>query len=137
MKIAEVIVRMLNDRRYKRNKPTCVRIFIDEVSFCQRIFPKDSELVRLTHEIGLFEEIEPIYLIDYDSIVEVLGTASFLGYFIRSFRIESGVLWLELEKNYRIDNINPELIETIASNIEQNWYNHYGKQLDKQLDELK
>ena len=120
MKISEVIVSRLNDKRYKKNKPTCVRIFIYGVSCCKRISPKDSELVRMTHEKGLWGYIWPIELIDYDSIVEALVTASFLGYFIRNFGIKEGTLWLHIEKNYNIENITPELIEYIAKKIERN-----------------
>ena len=120
MKISEVIVSRLNDKRYKKNKPTRVRIFIDGVSCCKRISPKDSELVRMTHEKGLWGYIWPIELIDYDSIVEALVTASFLGYFIRNFGIKEGTLWLNIEKNYNIENITPELIESIAKKIERN-----------------
>lgn len=125
MKIAEVIVRRLNDKRYKKNKPTCVQIFIDGVSCCQRISPKDSELVRVTHEKGLGGYINPIELIDYDSIVEALVTASSLGYFIRHFDIEEGALWLSIEKNYNIENLTPELIESIARKIERNRYDKF------------
>ena len=120
MNISEVIVRRLNDKRYKNNKPTCVKIFIDGVSCCKITSPKDSELVRITHKKGLWGFIYPIELIDYDSIVESLVTASFLGYFIRHFYIKEGILLLYIEKNYNIENITPELIESIAKKIERN-----------------
>lgn len=125
MKISEVIVRRLNDKRYKNNKPTCVHIFIDGVSCCKIISPKDSELVRMTHEKGLLGYFFPIELIDYDSIVEALVTASSLGYFIRHFYIKEGILWLYIEKNYNIENITPELIESIAKKIERNRYDKF------------
>lgn len=95
MSISEVIVRRLSDKRYK-TPITNIKIFIDGVSFCQRIKPKDYELVEVTHHRTTIGFIEPVELTEYDSIVEALVTASSLGYFLRHFSVEEGTLWITI-----------------------------------------
>lgn len=80
---------------------------------------KDAELTRLIIaecEYGRYPE----WFRDYTSIVEVLTTASMLGYYISGYTVYRGSLWIDLEKDFKYDNITPDLIEFISRTVENN-----------------
>lgn len=100
----------MNAKQYKK---------VTDVQFIPRDC-KDSELIRLT--IG--ESEYGRYLKDfrdYTSIVEVLTTASMLGYYISGYTVYRGSLWIDLEKDFKYDNITPDLIEFISSTVSKNY----------------
>lgn len=99
----------MNAKQYKK---------VTEVQFTP-IDCNDCELIRLT----ICESEYGVYLKDfrdYTSIVEVLSTASMLGYYISGYNVYRGSLWIDLEKDFKYDNITPDLIEFIARTVENN-----------------
>ena len=101
----------MNAKQYKK---------VTDVQFIP-IDCKDSELIRLT--TGGESEYDR-YLKDfrdYTSIVEVLTTASMLGYYISGYTVYRGSLWIDLEKDFKYDNITPDLIEFISSTVAKNY----------------
>lgn len=57
---------------------------------------------------------------DYDSIVEVLVTASALGCYIEGYVADRGELGIFFKQDFNIDNITPDLIEFISRTVENN-----------------
>lgn len=56
----------------------------------------------------------------YDSIVEVLGTASMLGCYIDGYVADRGELAIFFKRDFNIYNITPDLIEFISSTVAKN-----------------
>lgn len=63
----------------------------------------------------------PKHFSDYTSIVEVLVTASMFGYYISGYYANRGELWLYLTKDFKYDNISPDLVEFISRTVLKNY----------------
>ena len=101
----------MNAKQYKK---------VTEVQFIPPRYCKDSELIRL---LTIGESEYDRYLKDfrdYTSIVEVLTTASMLGYYISGYTVYRGSLWIDFEKDFKYNNITPDLIEFISRTVENN-----------------
>lgn len=108
--IPKKIKSRMNAKQYKK---------VTEVQFIPRDC-KDAELIRLTideNEYGRYlKEFN-----DYTSIVEVLTTASMLGYYISGYTVYRGELWIDLTKDFKYDNITPDLVEFISRTVLKNY----------------
>ena len=94
---------------------------------------KDVELTRLIIgecEYGRYPE----GFSDYTSIVEVLTTASMLGYYISGYYFYRGSLQIALTKDFKYDNITPNLVEFISRTVENN--DKEDEEYRKKLEEL-
>lgn len=102
----------MNAKQYKK---------VTEVQFIPPRYCKDSELMRLlTIGEGEYDRSLKDFR-DYTSIVEVLTTASMLGYYISGYTVYRGSLWIDLEMDFKYDNITPDLIEFISSTVSKNY----------------
>ena len=101
----------MNAKQYKK---------VTEVQFTPPIYCKDSELMRLIIGESEYDRYLKDFR-DYTSIVEVLTTASMLGYYISGYTVYRGSLWIDLEKDFKYDNITPDLIEFISSTVSKNY----------------
>ena len=105
--IAKQLKSMMNDKRYKK---------ITNVVFWN-VNCDDYELKSLINDRSDF----PRSVSDYSTIVEILGTASMLGYYISGYYANRGDLWVYLTKDFKYDNITPDLIEFISSTVAKNY----------------
>ena len=102
----------MNAKQYKK---------VTDVLFIPPRYCKDSELMRLlTIGEGEYDRSLKDFR-DYTSIVEVLTTASMLGYYISGYTVYRGSLWIDLERDFKYDNITPDLIEFISSTVSKNY----------------
>ena len=96
----------------------------------------DYELKRLIKDANDF----PRSIRNYTSIVEVLATASMLGYYISGYSANRGELWLYLTKDFKYDNISPDLVEFISRTVAKNYIeclaSDFGIDLKDNIDEL-
>lgn len=98
---------------------------------------KDAELTRLTTgecEYGRYAK----EIMDYTSIVEIFTTASMLGYYISGYSANRGELWIDLTKDFKYDNISPDLVEFISRTVENNVreIEEHNNSMNKILDEI-
>ena len=105
--IAKQLKSMMNDKRYKK---------ITNVVFWN-VNCDDYELKSLINDRSDF----PRSVSDYSTIVEILGTASMLGYYISGYYANRGDLWVYLTKDFKYDNITPDLIEFISKTVAKNY----------------
>ena len=78
------------------------------------------EIERLIYDDTDFGP-QPKDFSDYDSIVEVLATASALGCYIEGYVADRGELGIFFKQDFNIDNITPDLIEFISSTVAKNY----------------
>ena len=82
------------------------------------------EIDRLIYDYTDFGPLSKDFS-DYDSIVEVLATASALGCYIEGYVADRGELSIFFKQDFNIDNITPNLVEfisrTVESNAIENW----------------
>ena len=118
----------MNAKQYKK---------VTEVQFTPPRYCKDSELMRLL-TIGESEYDRHLKdFRDYTSIVEVLTTASMLGYYISGYTVYRGSLWIDLEQDFKYDNITPDLIEFISSTVSKNYIDDITvKEFENIFDDL-
>lgn len=119
--ISKQLKSIMTDKRYKK---------ITNVVFLNAKCD-DYELKSLIKDISDF----PRSISDYSTIVEVLGTASMLGYYISGYYANRGDLWIYLTKDFKYDNISPDLIEFISKTVAKNYI--FGLISDFVLDDLK
>ena len=105
--IAKQLKSMMNDKRYKK---------ITNVVFWN-VNCDDYELKSLIKDSSDF----PRSVRYYSTIVEVLGTASMLGYYISGYYANRGDLWIYLTKDFKYDNITPDLVEFISRTVAKNY----------------
>lgn len=103
-----------------------------------RFFTRDCKDVELTRLIIDEFDIYAKDFRDYTSIVEVLTTASMLGYYISAYYANRGELWIELTKDFKYDNITPDLVEFISRTVENNVIEieEHNNYMNKILDEI-
>ena len=110
VRMVEDIVKQLkyrmNNKRYKK---------ITNVVFWN-VKCDDYELKSLIKDRSNFTRS----ISDYTSIVEVLATSSMFGYYISGYYANRGELLIYLTKDFKYDNITPDLIEFISRTVENN-----------------
>ena len=105
--IVKQLKSMMNDKRYKK---------ITNVVF-RNVNCDDYELKSLINDRSDF----PRSVSDYSTIVEILGTASMLGYYISGYYANRGDLLVYLTKDFKYDNITPDLVEFISKTVAKNY----------------
>lgn len=109
---AEGIVDLMKKRiRRKQYKP------ITSIHF--HCYGDIYEIDRLIYDYTDFGPISKDFR-DYDSIVEVLATASALGCYIEGYVADRGELGIFFKQDFNIDNITPDLVEFISRTVENN-----------------
>lgn len=109
---AEGIVDLLKKRiRRKQYKPITSIHF-----YCYGNIYEIDRLIYESTDLGPY----PKEFRDYDSIVEVLATASALGCYIDGYVADRGELGIFFKQDFNIDNITPEFIEFISRTVVKN-----------------
>ena len=122
--IVKQLKRRMNDKRY--NKITNVVFW--------NVNCDDYELKSLIKDRSDF----PRNISDYTSIVEVLATSSMLGYYISGYYANRGDLWIYITKDFKYDNITPDLIEFISKTVAKNYiFDILSDLSDSGIDDLK